>query len=473
MRSVWGLATVVHAVEDLILMHKGFGLGLAVLLLTLVWPAPKPSTAQDPPNIVFILTDDMRADQLAWMPTLQSELVAKGKAFSRYYVNNPLCCPSRATILTGTYNHTNGVYQNSNSAPNGGWNAFKPNEPNTIAVALQAAGYRTGLVGKYMNGYDQPSYVPVGWDRWVANVNRETYSSQELSVDGVDTFSSGYSTDVLASYARTFIDHASTTQPLFLYFAVQAPHSPATPPTRYKSTLNNVPFPSYPNFNEADVSDKPSYVQRQPPLTSTQQMVVVNLWHKELNSLLAVDDAISGILDALASTGRLSNTLIMFSSDNGLELGEHRFLDAKSLPYEESVHVPLIARWDGQIAPATTDSSHILGAVDLATTWANLGLASLPNAEGLDTTPLLLDTPTTWRQYLLIEHARSTFPAFCQIEASRETYVSYRGGEEELYDLQTDPYELQNRASDPLYATILATLRQQKTLLCQPPPPGY
>src|SRR5919109_1515229 len=143
---------------------------LAVVLAVLAAPPAGVGRADTPPNIVVILADDQRVDQLAWMPTLQAGLVRKGMQFTNFYVNDPLCCPSRASILTGTYNHTNGVYQLLNTDPNGGYRAFLPNEPNTIAVALHEAGYRTGLVGKYMNDYDAVSHVPVGWDFWVADV---------------------------------------------------------------------------------------------------------------------------------------------------------------------------------------------------------------------------------------------------------------------------------------------------------------
>lgn len=428
--------------------------------------------ATSPPNIVVIVTDDQRLDQLAGMPTVQQELVAKGMTFRQFFVDNPLCCPSRATILTGTFNHTNGVYAIDNDKPNGGWEAFIPNESRTIAVALDDVGYKTGLVGKYMNQYDRATHVPPGWDFWAAFVKADKYSNQAFSVNGLYTLRSGYATDVMRDYATSFIDSVPATTPLFLYFAPHAPHSPATPARRHSTAFDTFDPSFPPSFSEADVSDKPQYVRNRSTISPTTRQAIVSFWRKQLESLLAVNEAISAILKRLAATGRLDNTIIVLTSDNGLMLGEHRLDRVKNVPYEEVVGQPLIVRWDGHVQGGTMDD-HLAGAVDLAPTWADAGGASLPGAEGVSLLPILLGAEPSWRQYLLIEHSFSNAPPFCQIHDVGHSYVSYTTGEEELYDLALDPYQLVNQAANPTYAAMRDEFRRQRDVLCVPRPPGY
>jgi arylsulfatase A-like enzyme len=448
----------------------------ALLSAALVWGlAPvqqllPPTTS--PPNIVVILTDDQRLDQLAEMPTVQRELVAKGMTFQQFFVNNPLCCPSRATILTGTLNHTNGVYAVDNEKPNGGWDAFVPNESRTIAVALDNAGYQTGLVGKYMNEYDRALHVPPGWDFWAANVNSDRYRNQPFSVNGLYTPLPGYATDVMRNYATAFIASVPPGVPLFLYFAPHAPHGPATPANRHATEFDTFDPLLPPSFREADVSDKPAYVRNRPPISSTKRRAIISLWRQQLESLLAVDEAIAAILRELAVTGRLDDTIIVFTSDNGLMLGEHRLDRVKNVPYEEAVHQPLIVRWDRHVQTGSTDD-HLVGAVDLAPTWAEAGGTSLAGAEGMSFLPILLGAEPSWRQYLLIEHSFSNAPPFCQVHGVGHSYISYTTGEEELYDLTSDPYQLVNVAANPSYTAIRAELRRQRDVLCVPRPPGY
>ncbi|MFL5736570.1 MAG: sulfatase-like hydrolase/transferase [Actinomycetota bacterium] len=454
------------------------------------------STAQSPapfvvqPNIVLILTDDQRYDQLDHMPIVQSELIGKGTDFTNGFVVDPLCCPSRATILTGKYSHGTDVY--SNIYPHGSFRTFVTDnheDRSTIATWLQKIGYDTGLVGKYLNGYSvkKASYVSPGWNTWDAlalnagggGEGTGGYYNYDMSIQGVDTQfgsdPSDYSTDVLSSQATDFIRSAPASQPLFLYFAPRAPHGPATPPDRYADALPDLPPFRPAAYNEDDVTDKPAYVQAVAPWSDTTQATEDAFVRNEYQSLLAVDDAVGNIIQALRDTGRLEDTLIVFTSDNGLELGEHRW-KAKKVPYEESIRVPIIARYDALMhGTASTDPSLVLN-LDLAPTFAAAGGATATGVEGMNMMPLLDGSASSWRSDFLVEHMDPRVvqvPAYCAVRNSDEIYIKYQDGFEELYDLRTDPYELTNVANDPLYELDKAALYQRLLELCQPPPPGY
>jgi len=429
------------------------------------------------PNIVLILTDDQRWDEMQ-MPTVQSELIGKGVDFVNGFVVNSYCCPSRTTILTGKYSHGTDVY--SNAPPHGGFDTFKPQDGSTIATWLHDAGYRTGLVGKYLNGYNRnlSSYVPPGWDRWVAAV-AGSYYNYTLSVDGSPVTygdeASDYSTDVLASYATDFIQSAPPDQPLFLDFAPRAPHVPTIVPPRYKYSCPDLQPLRPPNYNEADVSDKPAYIQAIARLRAKKRAKVDAAHLHHCQALLAVDDAVQAILGALEVTGRLSTTMIVFASDNGLLFGEHRWI-LKQVPYEESTRVPMVVRYDPMTRGNATASDDLLLNLDFAPTFAAAGGAAAPGAEGVDFLPLLSNPQHAWRTDFLIEHWPGRPidpPTYCSVRNERFIYVEYVTGEEEVYDLDADPYEMQNVASDPSYAEVKAQLHDRLVQLCSPPPPGF
>ncbi len=450
--------------------------------------SPLPFTVQ--PNIVLILTDDQRYDQLDHMPVVQSELLGKGVDFSNGFVVNPLCCPSRATILTGNYSHTTDVY--SNIYPHGSFRTFVTDnheDRSTIATWLQKVGYDTGIVGKYLNGYSikKTSYISPGWNTWdvlalnggIGGEGKGGYYNYNMSIQGTDTVygsdPADYSTDVLSSYATDFIHQAPSNQPLFLYFAPRAPHGPATPPDRYADKFPDMQPFRPPAYNEDDVTDKPAYIQAIAPWSDTRQANEDAFVRKQYQSLLAVDDAVANIIQALRDTGRLQDTLILFTSDNGLELGEHRW-DAKKVPYEESIRVPIIARYDALLGGTPSTDPRLALNLDFAPTFAAAGGASAPNVEGLNMLPLLDGSASSWRSDFLIEHMDPKtvqVPPYCAVRNADEIYVKYQDGFEELYDLRTDPNELTNVADDPMYAVDKQLLYQRMLQLCQPPPPGY
>jgi arylsulfatase A-like enzyme len=436
------------------------------------------------PNIVLLLTDDQRADEMA-MPTVQSELVSKGTTFTNGFVVDPLCCPSRASILTGKYSHSTDIYDNK--PPHGGFQTFNANggESSTIATWLHDAGYHTGLVGKYMNGYfpSDAAYIPPGWDSWVAQTidNRETglYKDYYLSNQGMleyhGTTAADYSTDVLNGYAKQFLQDAPADQPLFLYYAPVAPHLVAPPPKRYRDAFPGLEPLRPPSYNEVDVSDKPAYIRDLPQLTTEEQARRDLLRRNQFQSLLAVDDGVESILDALSASGRLGSTLIVFASDNGLNFGEHRWVE-KKVPYEESIHVPMVVRYDPVTQQTARTDPHFLLNVDFAPTFAAAAAVDAPAAEGENFLPLLDGDSTGWRSDFLIEHANAvkvTVPAYCAVRNEGWLYVEYATGEEELYDLTNDPFELHNQADRSAYASKQAELHARMLQLCTPAPPGF
>jgi N-acetylglucosamine-6-sulfatase len=444
------------------------------------------------PNIVLILTDDQRYDELDHMPTVQDELIGKGIDFTDGFVVNPLCCPSRTTILTGKYSHGTDVY--SNVYPHGAYRTFVRTyheDQSTVATWLHAGGYHTGLVGKYLNGYSvkKAASISPGWDVWDAltlnggNGGEGTggYYDYYMSIQGTPTYfgtaDSNYSTDVLSNYATDFIQEAPTDQPLFLYFAPRAPHGPATPPARYSDALTDVPPLRPPSYNEENVGDKPAYIRAISPWSDSLKASQDALHLRQYQSLLAVDDAVGNILQSLQSTGRLQDTLIVFASDNGLNFGEHRWL-GKKVPYEESIRVPIIARYDAitQQTPVT-ETRQVLN-LDFAPTFAAAAGVAAPGSEGRSFLPLLDDSASTWRTDFLIEHLDPKVvkvPAYCAVRNERYLYVKYQTGEEELYDVTADPYELDNQAGNPSppFPAVKASMYSRLKELCRPPPPGY
>jgi N-acetylglucosamine-6-sulfatase len=434
------------------------------------------------PNVVLVVTDDQRWDSLWAQPNVRSLLVSHGTDFRQGFVENPLCCPSRVSILTGKYSHTTGVWGNG-----GGFAKFKSSglDRSTVATWLTAAGYRTGLFGKYLNGYCQAnaSYIPPGWTRWVAfdgpsnDCGQGSYYGFTVSDQGVAKTlpTSVYSTDYLATQAVNFIKGTSATQPLFLMLATKAPHAPYTPPTRYATRFSTLAPYQPASFNEANVSDKPAWVRAIAPWTPTQtsnkQKSIKNIYR----TLLGVDDAVHQIADTLQATGRLQDTLFIYMSDNGEQWGEHR-LGGKNDPYLEGIRIPLVIRYDPLGSTARVDTTHIAMNVDIAQTIAAAAGVTAPGAEGRSLLPLLSGTPPTWRSDALAEHIASAgglSPTFCEVHSLDWAYTQYSTGEEELYNLKTDPLELQNQAANPADSSTLSTQRTRLHQLCQPTPPGF
>ena len=437
------------------------------------------------PNIVLILTDDqdVQSGMLAYMPHLQDLLVARGTSFPNNMVPLSLCCPSRTTILRGQYPHNTGVL--GNSLPTGGFEkAYNENvEASTVATLLHGAGYRTALFGKYLNGYPDTAdtfYIPPGWDEWYSPIAGDPYSEYKYGLNenghkvSYGSTAADYGTDVYLSKAVDFIQRAASTpsQPIFLYFATYAPHAPYTPAPRHAGLFPGVTAPRFPSFNEADVSEKPAYISTKPLLSAADITGIDSDYQMRLQALQAVDEAIAKVVDTLSATGRLANTYIVFASDNGYHMGEHRLLPGKYTPYETDIHVPLVVRGPG--VPAGVARSEYTSDIDLAETFADLaGVSPLSFSDGRSLKPLLTGpTPSSWRQaFYLEEFGTGAFdppdvlagtprepldkqdlattvpiPSYYGFQAPGYKYVEYKGSEKELY-VAADPYELTNVAT--------------------------
>ena len=464
------------------------------------------SAAPSQPNILLVLTDDqdVQLNSLAYMPNLQMLLAAQGTSFDNMFVPLSLCCPSRTTILRGQYPHNSQVL--TNALPLGGFEkVYAQNlEASTLATVLHAAGYRTVLLGKYLNGYPDTAsktYIPPGWDEWYSPAAGNPYSEYNYTLNENGSLvkygstADDYLTDVIYGLAADFITRAAATpaQPIFMYFATYAPHAPYTPAPRHASLFPGLKAPRPPSFNEPDVSDKPAYIATKPLLTPADITAIDNDYRKRIQALQAVDEAIAGLLNALAATGRLANTYVFFSSDNGYHMGEHRLQPGKYTPYETDIHVPLIARGPGVAGGVTR--SEFAANVDLAETFAELaGVPPLPFSDGRSIVPLLHPGEVgSWRQAFLLEEfatgefvltspteatdpssslgvreppdagdlaaARTGIPSYYGFQAPGYKYVEYEDGEKELYVLAADPYERWNRAGAvaPAIAARLAT----------------
>src|SRR5215212_1296764 len=434
------------------------------------------------PNIVLILTDDMRQDDLGYMPKTQKLIVDEGMEFANAFVTTPTCCPSRASILRGQYAHNHQVL--TNHLPLGGFDKFMElgDEESTVATWLADIGYHTSFFGKYLNDYDgmeDATHVPPGWDEWYARAV-PGYYNYGISENGRMVFygsrEEDYLTDVLTAKATDSIRNlAGSSEPLFMYLAPTAPHSPYENAPRHEDLFTQVQAPKPPSFNEEDVGDKPKnflvdrspddeedYSEsdeadvsddesseeqgKRPRLSSDEEADLGERYRKRLRMLQAVDDMVEGVLNALAETGRLENTYIFFTSDNGFLLGEHRLL-GKGAPYEEAIRVPLAVRGPSISAGSTTDE--IALNIDLAPTFADLAGASLPTfIDGRSLRPLFASNPATWRTEFLEEFfSKSKRKRYKAIRtASGLKYVEYeKKGRKELYNLIDDPYELESQ----------------------------
>jgi arylsulfatase A-like enzyme len=428
-----------------------------------------------PPNIVLILTDDQRWDTLWAMPNVRRLLGERGVTYSNAFVVNSLCCPSRASILTGKYSKHTGVW--GNRPPHGGFAAF--DDATTIATQLDRAGYETAHVGKYLNGYFG-EYVPPGWDRWFAFSGREPYRQTDLygdyvlNIDGAlssrGRAPDDYSTDVLADEAVRVIRGAAG--PLFLQLATAAPHTPSTPAPEDLEAFPDLPPHRPPNYDEADVGDKPRWVR---DLDRIGEGTYPEQLHRAmLQSLLAVDRAVERIVGALEDTGRLDDTMIVFASDNGFSWGEHRWTN-KQAAFEENIRIPMVLRYD-RLLTGSREDDHLVLNLDLAPTFAAIAGTTLPGADGRSLVPLLTDPGLRWRSRFALEHQNAEepyrIPAYCGLRTLRFTYVRYVTLEEELYDLAEDPWQLTNVAADPAYRPVRDRLRRVLRTTCDPPPPG-
>ena len=392
--------------------------------------------------------DDLNFATVQQMPELRSSVIEEGASFQNTFISYPLCCPSRATILTGLYAHNHDV--RGNAPPDGGFQKFRSEgyEESTIAVRLQQSGYETGLFGEYLNYYldEDPTHVPPGWDEWhargdIAYYEYELNENGEIVSYGNDT--EDYFTDVLTRKATDFVRRVTAdSQPFFLYLAPAAPHEPAIPATRHQGAFADEEAPRSPSFDEEDVSDKPSWIREIDSLSDEQISEIDDRYRNWLASMLAVDEMVASLVRELEVAGELDNTFIFFTSDNGYHQGEHLIDYGKNTPYEESARVPLFVRGPG--VPAGSKVERLALNTDFAPTFADLASIEF-SADGRSLAPLLRGEDHAWRSAVLLEgFPDENPPSYGAVRTETHKYVEYDNGETELYDLEADPYELEN-----------------------------
>jgi N-acetylglucosamine-6-sulfatase len=455
---------------------RGWAVGVLVACAALCGAAAV-SAAQPRPNIVVIETDDQTAGSMAVMPAVQSQLAAKGTTFTQSLANYSLCCPSRATFLTGQYAHNHGVV--SNNYPTGGFRRFQElYRTNNLAVWLHNAGYYTALVGRYLNEYRNQPAVPKGWDDWEALAPDWLKPYNETINDNGTLVHYGeapkdYSQDVITNRAVGVIDRqAASQQPFFLWVPYSVPHAGGPysdpnppsdcnnapkPPVRYAHAFDSEPLPMSPNFNEADVSDKPAAIQALPQLGDAAIADLTRRYRCELESLLAVNDGVRRIVGALLRDGELGHTYVVFTNDNGFFHGEHRIVYGKGGVYEESIRLPLIMRGPG-VPQGQSVSSPVVNA-DLAPTFVKIAHATAGlTMDGHSLLETIANPTGTRNRNVLVEQPTANADDFRAIRTPRYMYVEWANGERELYDLLHDPYELNSLQANPRYANVLDVL---------------
>lgn len=463
------------------------------------------------PNIVVFMIDDLDVRSLdtllanGMMPRLQSQVIGNGTSlnFTESFVTRAHCCPSRATFLTGQYAHNHGVM--TNDPPFGGVERF--HDDSTLATWLKTAGYRTGLVGKYLNGYGSATsqtFVPPGWDDWqgLHDFSSSRPYFYNVNDNGSVIQHNTYNTDQMAQRAVDFIQESNANQPFFLYVAPSAPHmsinpqynacpAPGASPWEFNTvTLERLdwgytvfpaprhqgliygdsarfPLPMPPSFNE-DVDDKPVWYRNNAMTAANIDCLQKNYWRR-LESMLGIDELVGRVDSALSQKQVRSNTIVIFTSDNGFMMGEHRQLH-KGQAFEESIRVPLIIGYPGTGGARTI--SHVVLNNDLAPTIAALaGATPTIPVDGRSLLPLFVSPgPIVWRKRFVVEHW-SAVPSAQPLDyvalrtgggGPRRKLVDYPKADaamkREYYDLDSDPNELTNREGDASASGQIAEL---------------
>lgn len=419
---------------------------IIVLILAITSCQGLPRWNDTRPNFLIIITDDQRYDTMEYMPNTQQLIFDEGVTFSKGYVTTPFCCPSRSSILTGMYAHNHWVHVNEETLQ------FK-----TMVEDIHRNGYFTGLVGKYLNswkGETRPEY-----DFWVSfwGGTMKNYYDPDLDVNGTWSKHEGYATYLFRDYVLQFLDEASQqSKPFLLIFAPNAPHAPYTIAKEDSLLYQDLPAHRPVSFNEEDISDKPLSIADSPALTEDEITVIDNTRRRQILTLTALDRTIPDIINKLAETGELDNTVIIFLSDNGKHWGEHR-LDSKSTAYEESVKVPFAIRYPGLI-PIPYIEDRLVANIDIAPTLYEMSETKIP--ETVDGISLvgLFSGDVEWRDHLLLE-AWPDRGVWTAIHTGDAIYIETEGDLSEFYDLTIDPFEMENQIDNEQYQELITRLK--------------
>jgi N-acetylglucosamine-6-sulfatase len=504
-----------------------FAAALVLAGAVLLGGAVRESEGQPPYNVVFILTDDQSASEMAALPNVQSLISAQGVSLRRAYIPYPLCCPSRAALLSGDYMHNNGV--RGNVPPYGGWERFQPREDNSLATWMDDESYYTVHIGKYMNGYPTglapEQAVPPGWDEWYGKLSEgPLYFNYQLieQTDPLDTPElafygdqvSEYQTDVFRDKAVSFIDTAGPAEtPFMMNLWFNAPHAPFEPAPRHLFSESGAPLPKLPGFNEKNMRDKPKWLRKQSRrrLSKSLRKLINNERRRRAEQLRSVDEGVRQVITELAAEGVLEDTYVIFMSDNGYFRGEHRIAGGKFLAYEPSARVPLLIRGPGIPAGATSDE--LVSGIDIPQTILDIAGVTRPEIDGRSILPFAENPARRTSRPLLIEAdtgpgqgnagvdpaeasaakkrtlkarlagkkgvgnldqekspvksvANGNFaPAYRAIRSERYLYVLYANGQSELYDMWRDPAQLKSLSRDRRYRFVRKWLYGQMIAL--------
>jgi N-acetylglucosamine-6-sulfatase len=459
---------------------------------------------QTRPNVVMIMVDDMRADDIQYMPWTRRLIGDAGVTFRNSFSPYPLCCPARASGLGGQYSHNHQVLS---VYPPYGFTSF--DDSSTVATWLRGSGYATVYLGKYLNGYGwmpEPgetsgkslSYVPPGWTEWRASIDGGlpaghpkaggTYAYFDTTLSrhgtGFDNYRGRYQSRVYGELSEKIIRaRAASDKPFFFYASYTAPHNggPTEPDdpgvlTRSDGVEYKMGTPARPDdvkgsfntritaapgadWDDPDFSDKPAYLAK-PPTTAAERRGMLNLTRQRVEALSVVDQQVRRTVGALAASGELEETLVVFTSDNGYFLGEQRMRQGKTFPHEPSLRVPLLMRGPGIPAGEVRYDPYM--SMDFAPTVADLaGVRPGSAVDGMSMLGVARDGDRGWRRAVFTQ----TGPNYgaSGIRTDRYLYVRQGNGDEELYDLARDPEEYVNLATDPASARVLALLRDERT----------
>lgn len=395
------------------------------------------SAADDRPNIVVIFSDDQQYQSLKAMPFVSKR--DDWVNFSNSMVNTALCCPSRATMLTGQTASHSGIEQNADAAK------FK--DRSTLADWLAADGYSTGFIGKYLNKFpwdESEDYIPDGWDYWVSYSGKQGYRDYTLNENGrmvVRDDPKDYSTDVFTDKTVEFIEAADPDRPFFAMVSYFAPHGPWVSPKRHKGEkVKRIPRTAA--FAERDVSDKPEWIREMPRPNRAERRALLGKRLDHQRTLLAIDEGVRKIFKALTERGELDETIVIYTTDHGIALGDHRYAK-KNCAYEACSRVPLLIR-----APRAEGrrENALVGNIDIAPTLADYaGIETGVPVDGRSMRPLLERERKRIHKAILLRRAHGANDrTYWGLRTKRYKYVELGNGDRELYDLRRDPYEVSN-----------------------------
>lgn len=433
------------------------------------------------PDVVFVLLDDLRWDALGYMnhPYVKTpnidRLRSQGAMMANAFVTTSICCPSRATFLTGTLANRHGVTDNEASD-------YNPDVTPPLTKYLQQAGYRTAMIGKWHmgnSGAPRPYF-----DFWLSFKGQGVYHDPLFNINGEKVEHKGYTTDLLTDYALDFIKKQPKDQPYFVMLSHKAVHEPFMPAPRHKQAFGaDASLAEPPSYSE-DFADKPAWQRRQatrevrwhyrtremeeeklPASVPAEPWKGYDKYVDQLRCLAAVDDGLGKIIELLRERGTLDNTIIVFTSDNGYFHMEHRRWD-KRLAYEESLRIPLLVVYPGRIKAGSTVTQLVTNADFAPTILSYAGIAVPSQMQGASMKPLFEEKNPRWRDAVFYEYWKElvhSIPSMTALRTERYKLITYPeiNDLDELFDLEKDPHEMNNLAVDPAHAGLLASMKAQ------------